>query len=85
MGSLVNNSFLVNAKKVDLDWMTEYNCLQVMRIPQIDMSMEKVSYQTREKEFWLVVVTGLVRTYEKYKNKSYVHLKNSRYFFGYFF
>ena len=69
MGSLVNNSFLVNAKKVDLDWMTEYNCLQVMRIPQIDMSMEKVSYQTREKEFWLVVVTGLVRSYEKYKNK----------------
>merc|ERR1712083_608345 len=35
MGSLVNNSFLVNAKKVDLDWMTEYNCLQVMHIPQI--------------------------------------------------
>jgi hypothetical protein len=46
MGSLVNNSFLENAKKVDLDWMAEYNCLQVMRIPQIDMSRDTVSYQT---------------------------------------
>ena len=44
MGSLVNNSFLENAKKVALDWMAEYNCLQVMRIPQIDMSRDTVSY-----------------------------------------
>ena len=34
MGNLVNRTYLSNAKKIDLDWVGEYHCLTVIRIPE---------------------------------------------------
>lgn len=46
MGTLVNNSKLEDAHKIDLDWVGEYNCLQVMRIPKIEVDERTKKGQT---------------------------------------
>ena len=39
IGKLVNQTYLVDARKIDIDWIGDYKCMQVIRIPN-DLSRE---------------------------------------------
>jgi hypothetical protein len=43
MGKLVNDSYLEDVRKIDVDWIGEYKCLTVLRLPKIDDSDEKIA------------------------------------------
>ena len=43
MGTLINGSRLVNATKIDVDWVGEYNCMNILRIPKADQEVGQES------------------------------------------
>ena len=46
LGTLVNGSHLLNPLKIELDWVGEYNCMQVLRIPK-EISGEPLDHQVK--------------------------------------
>ena len=46
LGTLVNGSHLLNPLKIELDWVGEYNCMQVLRIPK-EVSGEPLDHKVK--------------------------------------
>ena len=46
LGTLKNGSHLLNPMKIELDWVGEYNCMQVLRIPK-EVSGEVLNHKVR--------------------------------------
>ena len=46
LGTLVNGSHLLNPLKIELDWVGEYNCMQVLRIPK-EISGEPLDHKVK--------------------------------------
>ena len=46
LGTLVNGSHLLNPTKIELDWVGEYNCMQVLRIPK-EVSGEVLTHKVK--------------------------------------